>query len=536
MVRKVLFGWLVAALIALVAPAVAEPWSFGVISDTQWQTSDDRADKGVAAEIIDDVNQHFIAAGVRFVVAVGDVTNNGGSRPDELDIRAKHNAALAAAGIRFFPVRGNHESTLAAAKQFGIAFPNLPGTPGFQPGDGYGDASSPDLPGLAGLSYAFSYRDATLVLIDQFTQDDGSEKGRGYPLTEQLPWLRQTLESSHAAGRHGFVFAHKNLLGQNHKDTLFGSPSGKDDPGDKEPERRALITEFIQALADHGARYYLCGHDHIYHRAVVEAPDPAVDATVQQIIAGSCSHKFYNPHPPYSAHEHPLAQQRNEVGYLIITVDGPRVTARYYSAPTGLPIGRGGSSMKTWAPGATYTLQDTFGYSANGREFLLQKGDSLRAVTDQVAAGNGFVGTALALLDGVATGCGTTLDDSAESRRQTASLVTTGWAAPTEGMASDILTLRGLQQELGSSTTEPFTVSLSYQPNRVPGQVAICSPNADGRWVNTVDLNAGGKSKQVAGVYAAGAPLGSWGVDPTTKTAWAVVDHGGEFAVMAPGP
>ena len=69
---------LVLAMFVAAASASAAPWSFGVLSDTQWPNSpDNKNPNSVAVNVINYVNQEFINYGVKFVVAVGDVTDNG---------------------------------------------------------------------------------------------------------------------------------------------------------------------------------------------------------------------------------------------------------------------------------------------------------------------------------------------------------------------------------------------------------------------------------------------------------------------------
>ncbi len=56
--------------------------------------------------------------------------------------------------------------------------------------------------------------------------------------------------------------------------------------------------------------------------------------------------------------------------------------------------------------------------------------------------------------------------------------------------------------------------------------------NANGKWVNAVDQNVGGAEKFVSGPWKSGYGLGTFGIDSHTHTAWAVVDHAGQFAVV----
>ncbi|MDH7568223.1 MAG: metallophosphoesterase, partial [Armatimonadota bacterium] len=527
---------LLAALVLLAARvAVAQPWSFGVMSDTQWSPAEGHPGLGVATEIIDDVNQQFVKAGVKFVIQVGDLTDRAGKGAlEELDIRARHNAALAAAGIRFFPLRGNHDDSPEAAARFAQVFPGLPGTKEFRPTGKFGGGSSPDLPGLGGLTYSFVYDNALFVLLDQFSVSANGEK-KSYRLTEQQPWISAQLAQAKATGRHAFVFAHRNLFGQQHKDNLFGSPpkDAKDDAGDGDAKRRDAATVFIRSMAENGSRLFFSGHDHIYHRAWVAAPDAPVG--VKQIIAGSCSYKLYAPKAPYSRYEYPVAQERNAIGYVIVTVDGPHVTARYYS----VQIGRGSDSASTrstvreWKAPAPWKVRDVFGYSQNGAEFLVRPGDSLKAVQGAAPAGSGFAGTRMAILSGENPGTGTTLDDDPKTRRPLARWVTTGWSpCPGAPFESDVLRLGGLRNGVGATRSMPYTLALTARPGW-RGTPVLYARDATGKWRRAADLVAAGTPRRVDRPYREGDSLGSFGFDAKTGTAWAVIDFEGEFAVMA---
>lgn len=76
------FASALAALASLLvaAPALAEPWKFGVMSDTQWKSNLDGINPDtVAVGIINQLNQEFIAHDVKFVIQVGDLTDKSDS-------------------------------------------------------------------------------------------------------------------------------------------------------------------------------------------------------------------------------------------------------------------------------------------------------------------------------------------------------------------------------------------------------------------------------------------------------------------------
>ncbi len=95
---------LVLAILFGVVSASAEPWKFGVMSDTQWTCATDLAGTNpnkVAKSIIDQINPQFIKAGVKFVIQVGDLTENG----NDADIAERDRGCPAAyrCGNRLLP-------------------------------------------------------------------------------------------------------------------------------------------------------------------------------------------------------------------------------------------------------------------------------------------------------------------------------------------------------------------------------------------------------------------------------------------------
>jgi hypothetical protein len=92
--------------------------------------------------------------------------------------------------------------------------------------------------------------------------------------------------------------------------------------------------------------------------------------------------------------------------------------------------------------------------------------------------------------------------------------------------------------DLGSDKTDSYVLSMSFD-KKAPrqqlgnGGFGIATRDAAGNWVNAVDLNVGGAKSFVKGPWNPSYELGTYGVDPSTKTAWAVINHSGDFAVAA---
>ena len=500
--RSFIPAFLLAVCVALAAAAAsAGPWSFGVISDTQWLPVTPE-NHSVAINIVDAVNRQFVEAKVELVLQVGDLTDDGTDAA--LDTRAAHNRALAAAGIPFYPLRGNHEPSLQAAIHFGRAFPSLPGTPGH-------GGSSPPLPGAAGHTYSFVHNGVKFLLLDQFTLADGSPSGKAYTVADYQPWIDRELSAKDH--QHAFVLAHKDLLGKHHKDNLFGAGN------DENPD---MQNAFFASLSRNGVRYYICGHDHMHYRSLVTSPDGR--STIQQIIGASDSYKFYTPKKPFSPRDRPLAQELYRIGYYIYTVDGPRadrpllrhVALRRRSGEP--PLGIAGDVRLQPQRQGIPRAERGFLHAHRGfhrRRRRLRRNNHANPhrarTTPRARTRNGS---------------------------RLAKLVTTGWSPKTgSNLASDVLTLWGMAGRLGSDETDTFVLSMSFHRQDLAddllksGAVGILTRDADGKWSLAVDANHGGKKAFVLGPWDKSYGLGAYGIDPADNTAWAVLDHASDFAV-----
>jgi hypothetical protein len=525
------------------ASAMAEPWSFGVMSDTQWPNSpDNKNPNSVAVNVINHLNQEFINKKVKFVVAVGDVTDSGSVLA--LDTRATFAQALYNAGIGFYPLRGNHESSKTAAIEFQRIFPqtqtgvnnqtplasfvtttyygapplNTNGT--FTVGSNFVSSSAD----FAGLTYSFDYKNARIVMLDQFTPPSGAS--HSVLDATQVNWVGTQLQNR-PANTHAFVFGHKHLISENHADTLFGSNPSVNPSG--------LQDIFMANLFNNGVHYYMGGHDHMHNRAIVTSPDGY--SKVQNIITASDSYKFYIPQNPSNdakynipangitngPREMEISQELFAIGYYIVTVDGPRVTVDYYASPNGC---NGDCDETNDVIPYTFSKHETFGYSLNGKEFLVAEGQSYDNVQDSHDR------TSARILGGFNGSTG--MDYSGRPFTKT---VDTGWAHRTCATDSDVLSLWGMTGTLGSEQTDVYTLSMNYDLKRVRpehlggGLFGLATKDADGNWINAVDKNFGGTKKFVMGAWDPSYELGTYGVDPSTHTAWAVINHNSDFAV-----
>jgi len=527
------FDFTIAAASACKSPA-STAWKFGLMGDTQWTTSDPAGTNPttVAKSIIDQISPQFIAAHVKFVIQVGDLADTGNDADET--VRAHAAQSLYNDGIGFFPMRGNHE-TYGTGN--GYAIPVLqslyPQTRGLSQTFGATNFSSPTSVSteLDGMSYSFDYNNARFVIIDPWATPsrDLSKVGYdfGYSITEQQPWISSRLDKATRGTDHAFVMSHQPLIAENHQDTMFqGYINANPD----------MQNAFFASLQSNNVKYFLSGHDHINQHSIIASPDG--QSSVHEIISASDSSKFYTPKALTDANwfgqksrETSVAQEGYTVGYYIFTVDGPNVTVDFYSDTHGswksdgsYPLGTGRSDTNI-TPIFTFAKKQTWGYSQNGTEFLVAQGASYPTTPYT------FSGTTAKFLAGTNTSTATDL-----TGRALPHAVDIGWTAATCATSSAILSLWGTS-DIGSNSGDSIVLSMSFDRSTVSdatlssGNFGLAAQDSTGNWTSAVAKNVGGTPAFVLGAWNAGYGLGTFGVDPNTNTAWAVVNHAGRFSV-----
>lgn len=513
----------------ILRPTGRDAWQFGLMCDTQWGPNADGENPGtIAGGLQRMINERMIEAGVDFVIQVGDNVDreddraNGDQSRRTLPIKGELVQPLYDAGIGFYSLRGNHESSKTAAQEFPAVFPQNLGE-GANPLAGATNFSSPSEQ-LRGLSYSFDVKNVRIIMLDQFTRPDGASG----TILDQLDWIEERIQSRDA-GMHCIVAGHKNLIGGNHVDCLFGANPASN------PE---AVSRFLRMCDEGGVAFVWGGHDHHHKRSLVEKDGFAVE----QLIAGSDSAKFYTPSVPSVAERFPegpaetlFAEELWTLTHYVVTVDGPILTVDMYSMSTGQDYGP--AYMGTTPPETGWFWRERWGYGQNGTDVVIGQGESYTAVRDE------FDGTTAAIIDGVNTSEATDF-----AGRKLSKHVATAWEKASRGDESARLHLLGMHANLalhdqdltglypdadGTEHGDAFVLRMSAGAAgfRADGTFGIAAQDADGRWVNAVELNAGGTRRFVRGAYRKGMGLGAYGVDPRTKCAWAVLDRGGVFAL-----
>lgn len=655
----VLFAFAVAAL-AQGGRYKVNPWSFGVMGDTQWFSDQDPEGVNpeyVSAGIAKALQRQFIANDVKFVIQTGDLSDRSGD--GAMTARAEAAQTLFDAGIGFFPIRGNHETygyLYGRDPEWNLNIPafrsSFPQTQGQGNTFGATNFSSPAIDAIKGLSYSFDYGDqgnnATFVLVDVEatswtitnapvdpvygqgyfylgwtvfksatdlpglvgTYDEATKTwtavpgtvpantwfrvSSGQPSTNfygyntnvpgddpydwyypidiyatatqfstagsevwpgaQQSWIDARLDKNSRETEHAFVLSHRPVMGANHADGFFGSsPASK--PDQQNP--------FYASLVNNGVRYMISGHDHIHNRALVSSPDGS--SQIQQIINTGASTKFYMPNSldkfsNTKQRETQISQEVHNIGYYIYTVDGPRVTVDYYSDATGgfqdgadFPRGVDSIPAALYTPQFHFVKKESWGYSKNGRQFVIAQGDSYTAVSDS------FGTTAARILAGTNNSTSTdytptvidakgTPDDPSDdvtvsAPRPLVKTVNTGWVPnpDPEKLYSDILSLWGMSELGAEGMTDTYVLEMTYVDPRDKGKgkkngnagIRLCSLDKNGHWVNAVNLNIGQKNakdqKFVNGPWEPGYKLGTYGIDMEKGTVWAVINYNADF-------
>jgi hypothetical protein len=224
-----------------------------------------------------------------------------------------------------------------------------------------------------------------------------------------------------------------------------------------------------------------------------------------------------------------VSQELFTVGYYIFTVNGPLVNVDYYAATVyPYPIDTSEKIINT-TPGLNFVKRESFGYSLNGKQFIVPQGSSYNVVQDSSSGG-----TSASILGG-----------SNNSKAQDAcglacvKAVNTGWISAS-GSVSDILMLWGINpytssaQADMSSYPDTYPLSMKVPSGQLNSSFAICTQDANGNWTNAVNLNSGGTKNAVMGPWNSSYGLGTYGFDNSTNSVWAVLNYTALFAIATP--
>ena len=328
-----------------------EAWNFAVICDTRdGNEAYVLNKKGVNVKVLASMAQAIVANRCELVLVPGDMVNGAALSDESTETYAASFALWRAtlapvydAGIRVYPVRGNHENgkfkVMKAAG--GDAPPGSPASarrkiPATKPVpnllQAYQNAfKDPYLPtngpaGEVGLTYSFTWRNALFVGLDEYVT----------PQRVNQPWLDAQL--SNPAQPHVFVYGHEPAFQVNHADCLAWFPSERD--------------VFWNSLGRAGVRIYFSGHDHLYNRAMIK---DAEGHEIQQVVTGSGGAPIREWKGSYSEGDRVkgLYHDHVHVGFVVVTVSNLSVTMNWKATGAEHP--------------AEWKTLDTFSYTVPPR-------------------------------------------------------------------------------------------------------------------------------------------------------------------------
>jgi len=296
---------------------VQPKWSFAVYCDTRGDNDPANLSKsGVNEAVVNSAAKDMVKEGAELVIVSGDLVNGWFyiSTPyaDQFATWRKVMAPVYDAGIKVYPVRGNHENGLPDPLEDFPWPPDPPNYPTIRPipelkaayrtafSDAWIPANGPA--DEEGFTYSFVYKNAFFVGLDEYIN----------PYRVNQPWLDDQLRQNKQP--HTFVYGHAPAFRVGHTDSLASYPGERD--------------VFWNSLGNAGVRLYFSGHDHLYNRAHV---NDLAGHTIYQVLAGSGGAPFNEWSWPYAEGDKVVHDYDDEVhyGYVIVTVDGPRVTMKW---------------------------------------------------------------------------------------------------------------------------------------------------------------------------------------------------------------
>lgn len=300
-------------------------FKFAVISDTRGSNRKIKAKTCINDPVVRAIAQDIAREKPDLVLVAGDLVNgwfrNGGTDYDtqyanwKKAMRPVYNA-----GIRVYPIRGNHDSgperlalppiprhleppadTLVRMKEaFGKNF-----------AESYIPKNGPR--GEEGITYSFVHKNALFIGMDQFA---------GGQHRVNHDWLDRQLAGNRRP--HVFIYGHEPAFETRHRDNLGFYRKNRD--------------AFWNAIGKAGGQIYFCGHDHFYNRAMI--PDDG-GHPIRQIILGTggadlkkWSGRYEDKRVQGEYHN------SDHHGYVLVTVEGAKVTVQWkaWVQPEGLDV------------------------------------------------------------------------------------------------------------------------------------------------------------------------------------------------------
>jgi len=304
-----------------IAQEQTAPWKFAVIADTQGNKNTESHKPFINEKILTLIADDIARKHPDFVLVAGDLVsgwlyNGGNDYPTQFAVWKEVMKPVYDAGIRVYPIRGNHED---GPERFVLS--PLPAD--LEPPEGsqeslrsafreafdqeYIPQNGPE--GEEGLTYSFSYKNTFIIGLDEYTLHQHKVN---------QSWIEEQIAQKTEA--HLFVFGHEPAFTVNQKDNLSFYAEDRD--------------MFWSAVGNGGGRVYFCGHDHMYNRAF--NTDRSGNA-IRQITVGTGGGRPHEWSGEHLDETDIIGEYHMEdlYGYVIVIVDGSKATIQWKAVTEG---------------------------------------------------------------------------------------------------------------------------------------------------------------------------------------------------------
>lgn len=297
---------------------ISGSWKFAVLCDTRGDNNPLNLEKsGVNEGVVNAIAKDIVKEGAELVIVPGDMVNGykfiEASYFDQFMTWRKAMAPVYDAGIKVYPVRGNHETGPLLNNGPDLWAPIENKAPAINSilelktafleafSDPWIPTNGPE--GEKGLTYSFSRHNAFFVGVDQYVT----------PFQVNQAWLDTELQANKLP--HVFVYGHNPAFSVTHPDSLASYPQDRD--------------TFWDSLGKAGVKIYFCGHDHFYNRAHV---NDRAGNRIYQVLSGAGGAPFTKWQPQQYAEGDKVVRDYHDeehFGYVLVTIMDTQVTMEW---------------------------------------------------------------------------------------------------------------------------------------------------------------------------------------------------------------
>ncbi len=324
---KVLLPLFLAA--AFSSSVQAQRWRFVACGDGRGASSSAPVNTQIMGEIVKAITNEHPA----FVLFTGDLVYSGSA--SAFQVWTNTMAPVYRAGIKVYPIMGNHDANAAAAYTniFGRTLP----------------ANGPS--GELFRTYSFTYSNALVLALDEEVVEGKVNQS----------WINQVLATNQMP--HVFALGHMSAfkVTDDHTSMAEAYSAGARDT-------------FWNSLSNAGARMYFCGHYHFYNHTRMDDGDGNSTNDLHQFVVGTAGAPLMTSTPNYDGINDRWTPRKvfheAQYGYAVVDVDGPTVTITWkhrsgagkysatsdvftYTVPPRLPPGPfvwdGGAGSSQWS-------------------------------------------------------------------------------------------------------------------------------------------------------------------------------------------